>query len=211
MSKMFMFGLLFVTTSALAFSGLVGGGSSSHKEHVYKGGVDAIGIHFNGKPADSQGGEETCPGGTQCGDGCCQGDNVCHQDTESGEYQCCSEELNYCCPINQAVYPAPWDKSRGLCCDGTVFCKRYDSEGNCKYYECCEVGKQVLPEKYDTPNGEKMKVCCPPGATGYCSVEDCDGQGPICCESGKMLIKDSKGDTHCCPEGSTSYVGGECV
>ena len=127
---------LLVSTSVLA----LGGGGHGHKSSTYKGGVDAIGVHFNSSATqDSDQSQETCPPQKQCGDYCCQGDNVCKQETQ----ECCSESLNYCCPAGQSAYKHPGHGGPG-CCNGELFCGVHDANGSCiSVTDCCPPDKTV--------------------------------------------------------------------
>ena len=231
MKKIFLLGtMLGVASAALAFGGMFNHGS---KSTTYKGGVDAIGVHFGGekKTSDSQPEEPTCPAEKQCGDYCCQGDNVCKQET--GE--CCSEELNYCCPSGQTPYcsntdcqPQPW------CCSGKVYCEVPRTDGSCAQSSCCnETGKEVVCNQlfgFDAcsccPQGQKAYLhflgyyttccvgevyCSEYNENGNCIAQTCCPEGAIgyfdgdCCLAGNMAIEDVDKNTHCCPAGSPGY------
>ena len=176
MRKIFLLTTLLVTTSALAFSGLVGGIAGGHKSKNYSGGADAIGVHFNGKSADSGEAEEAgCPSEKQCGDYCCQGDTVCNKDTN----ECCSEELNHCCPANQSIYKQPWGAPD--CCDGVIYCGLTDVVGECiSPNQCCPNGR-TLHGPLERDNGEKEYWCCPNGQNPYCFHKFSYGCSYSCC------------------------------
>ena len=172
MRKILLLGTIFVATSALAFSGVFGGGSGSSKQATYSGGADAIGVHFNGKPADSQPEEteETCPPEKQCGDYCCQGDNVCNKETN----ECCSEALDYCCPANQGVYSTYRGYWAGACCDGTIYIAGYDSYNDYNYYYCCPTGNKVYT--LTSESGKIYELCCSGDKEPYCIGWDVNGE-----------------------------------
>ena len=157
--------ILLGTTSVWAFGG-GGGGGHGRKAASYQGGLDAIGVHINGKGKadidiidddDSQ--EGACGEGTICGDGCCYGDNICKQNSETGEYQCCND--NKCCAINETAYyvfpnhsgPPP------ACCAGIVFCNIYNMDGNCMSYGCCSAGS-VIKADFTFSDGKTPQKCC---------------------------------------------------
>ena len=187
MKKVFLLGtMLGVATTAFAFGGVFNHGS---KSSTYKGGVDAIGVHFGGETSDSQTEEETCSADKKCGDGCCQGDNVCQQN-ESGEYQCCNEFYNECCSVGQTAThmqgPPLFE-----CCTGTPYCPTRDADGNCvrDYNYCCENGEVYMYGRfsygdgygccsgkvYKGEGGYGADQCCFDGEEPYCSVYDSDG------------------------------------
>ena len=202
MKKIFLLGtMLGVASAALAFGGVFGGGG--HKSTTYKGGVDAIGVHFGGekKKAATEDKEVPvicedpqvlneatneceCPAEKQCGDYCCQGDNVCKQDPDSGELQCCSERLNYCCPNNQGVYST----YRAECCSGKLYCTARDTDGNCiGEYQCCSAENKVFGPLERT-NGEQIYKCCESEDLIYCSSKHSYGCNWNCCSFGSAGV-----------------------
>ena len=179
MRKLFLLGtMLGVAGTALAFGGVFNHGS---KSSTYKGGVDAIGVHFGGekKTADSQASEISCNDGTVCGEGCCYNDNICKQ-TSSGEYQCCNEELDWCCDVNEKVHVA-YGGVPG-CCAGEVYCPSVSSDGVCEtsYLGCC-TGEIYV--SWLAPWGSTQYGCCPgaraiiDGSIVCCSEAD---ETPFC-------------------------------
>ena len=206
--------ILFIASSALAFSGLVGGGSGSgSKSATYTGGVNAIGVHFNGRKSSSQPqeAEETCPVDKKCGTGCCQGDNVCHQN-ESGEYECCNEDLSHCCPTNQGVYQTYYSDNLGnsypmnTCCNGSLYCSSRNTNGECTsdYNHCCENGKVY---KYGSfPYGDAYQCCYDTLYKGI-GINGTD----LCCHEGEdktCAEYDSNNNCLmyvCCPSGYKGY------
>ncbi len=179
MKKVLLFGMaILVATSVLAFGG---GGGKSRKSSVYRGvGVDSIGVHFSGKDSDS---EETCSDGVKCGKGCCYGDNVCSQN-ESGEYQCCNEELNFCCPAGESAsrQVGSW---ASMCCTGTLFCFTRDADGNCVY---------------------NWSLCCPSGGKPYLSGRFSYGDNYTCCNGEVFEGKGLDGSDLCCTTPGTEPV-----
>ena len=193
---------LLMASTALAFGGMFG--SSGHKSTTYKGGVDAIGVHFGGEKetTDSQPEESGCPAEKQCGDYCCQGDNVCHQDADSGEYQCCSEEWGHCCSSNQSAYYVSgpgWLK----CCDGKLYCHIMDFDGNCVSYaySCCEAGQTIYLHA-NLSYGYSYHCC----AGKVYTKKGIDGADLCCAEGQGLACADYDQSSNCvsytcCPEG----------
>ena len=232
MRKFLLFGtMLGVASAALAFGGMFNHGS---KSSTYKGGVDAIGVHFGGekKTADTKPVTNTCGDGTPCGDGCCQLDNVCQQN-ESGEYQCCDKDLTTCCPVNQGVYTYD-DWSMGYqiktCCNGIIYCPTVGTDGNCAtdYYHCCENGEKPYVasrlsygDGYACCDGTTFEgvgfnggdLCCPKNSQPYCAYRDSEGncETHYCCgndQSVSCAWKDSNGvcrNSTCCEQGQKAY------
>ncbi len=151
MKKVFLFGTaILMATSVLAF----GGGGKSRKSSVYRGtGVDSIDVHINGKNGDS------CPAEKKCGDGCCQADNVCKQDAETGEFQCCNDRL--CCSVGQTAYcpisPGCFGPSP-KCCDGTVYVQRQVEGSTQSTLDCCATPGVVFHTM--EKEGEYTQGCC---------------------------------------------------
>ena len=95
MKKVLLLGTVLIATTALAF----GGHGSGRKSTAFTSGVDAIGVHFNGKKCpswqelvdnecmdkcaegykrDIEGAcVEICPEERQCGETCCGEGNIC--------------------------------------------------------------------------------------------------------------------------------------
>ena len=211
MKKVFLLGtMLGVAATALAFGGVFSHGS---KSSTYKGGVDAIGVHFGGekKTADSQPEEETCPAEKQCGDYCCQGDNVCN--TESGEPQCCNEYK--CCAANEAAYCLVPNCAGGpppQCCTGTMYCPSRNANGSCGSYACCPAGQQVSCVEKDSNGACRQSACCGSDETAYCSKKY-DGicQTAACAADGCVVScaaerEDGVCTTYgCCPSNQIPY------
>ena len=184
MRKFLLFGtMLGVASAALAFGGMFNHGN---KSTTYKGGVDAIGVHFGGekKTADSEPKEETCPAEKQCGDYCCQGDNVCKQDPDSGEYQCCSDYLHVCCPTNQTA--TLWNFPR--CCSETPYCRGRDAEGNCTvlFWECCAEG-YVIEGDFVFSDGTRPYECCENADDRLYLIDD-SSKNRGCCSKEKEIV-----------------------
>ena len=174
MKKILLFGtMLGMAGTALAFGGIFNHGS---KSTTYKGGVNAIGVHFGGekKTADTKPAEKTCQDGTPCGEGCCYGDNTCQQ-TLSGEYQCCNDNISLCCDVNQT---ATWDSDTNSahCCSGTPYCSSTNVDGDCvrDYYSCCD-GTPFIWAKFSY--GDQYRCC---SGTVYKEVGT-DGSD-VCCQ-----------------------------
>ena len=263
MRKLFLLGtMLGVASAALAFGGVFGGGGHGSKSTTYKGGVDAIGVHFGGekkgsispKPEEHNCSEQgtwntetskcacdfgytgtdcscaapyvfnestntcECPDEKQCGEVCCGGDNVCHQDTETGEFQCCNPTYNECCPANQTAtrsYGPPYVVFE--CCTGVAYCWRVGPDGECldDYYYCCANGE---PFKMGHFSYGDAYTCCP--GTLYKGAKS-DGSD-LCCysktEKSYCYNRDSSGkctDTRCCSgtisQGTGTNGADECL
>ena len=178
MRKIFLTTTILLTAGpALAFGGVFSHGS---KSTTYKGGVDAIGVHFGGekKTADSQPEEGTCPAEKQCGEYCCGHDNVCKQNPDSGEYQCCNDRI--CCDAKEIAYCTAPDCSWGpppSCCNGEVYCPL----DTCSAYQCCPTGNKLYgPLERD--NGENEYVCCAENQKPYCWRKFSYGCSYSCCD-----------------------------
>ena len=180
-----------MSNSALAFGGMFSHGS---KSTTYKGGVDAIGVHFGGNTADTPPScpehstwsnetlkcecdawyvmneerhqcEETCAANRQCGDTCCGAGNIC-------------VDGNKCCNQNN-----PEDE----CCDIAGSQGFADAAG-----ECCISGCVLL----HMDGGDTLCVSAPSDSS---------------CEDDYILLE-YKHAYYCCPEGSTGVNdNGECI
>ena len=203
MKKLFLLGtMLGMASAALAFGGIFNHGS---KSSTYKGGVDAIGVHFGGekKTADipscpehsawngtscecklgwltNESGECTCPEERTCGDTCCGEGNVCNQET----HQCCFEPY-------QSYLEHGWiENIDSVCCNAD--------------------------ESLGISDGEDPEGCCPFGSIPYISYKD--GEDFLvthCCYG--IAVRDGGSDEDgwysqkCCPATSTSVNDfGEC-
>ena len=116
MRKFLLFGtMLGMASAALAFGGMFNHGN---KSTTYKGGVDAIGVHFGGeKKTDSQPEEETCPDGvTKDNNGYC---GLCDNGNLYFPYRenPCAEET----PINKIHCESDEDCEEG-CCSANGWC-----------------------------------------------------------------------------------------
>ena len=226
MKKILMFGtMLSVASAALAFGGVFGGGG--HKSTTYKGGVDAIGVHFGGekKTSDSQPEEEeeTCPPEKQCGDYCCQGDNVCN--TGSGEPQCCGyldyiyhccnsgsnpwchQHFSYGCGVTDCcegiVYKNVGMDNSDLCCteNTTLSCAQHDNDNTCLIGNCCA--------------GNATSTCTEYNTTGKCILSQCCNtveNEQRCCDAGFAFVTYKEGDyveTGCCTQTVIRLDGSE--
>ncbi len=203
MKKVLLFGTaILVATSVLAFGGH---GGKSRKTSVYRGtGVDSIGVHVDSKDGGSE--KETCPTEKQCGDYCCQLDNVCKQNAETDEYQCCREDLGHCCSGNQNAY-LDYDYSMGpprpvnSCCDGELYCSARDIEGNCIYSSsCCPKGKTVHGP-FERLDGERQYLCCKNEEVSYCVYKASYGCHYFCCNGTVHKEAGLDGADLCCKEG----------
>ena len=213
-----------VATNAFAFGGIgLGLKSNSHKSS----GVDAIGVHINGKgKADidiTDGDSEICPPERQCGDYCCGYDNVCNKETG----QCCNSKL--CCAANESAFCDSVACSFGgaECCAGPLYCY-WTADGVCDAYRCCPAPSIVFKNKgldgadlcceqgtepscieYNGDNSCKTSVCCASGLQATGDPEDpqcCSAENGVCCGTQEVLF----GET-CCPAGSTGVDGeGNC-
>lgn len=205
--------MLGMATTALAFGGVFNHGS---KSTTYKGGVDAIGVHFGGekKTADitadtpscpehsewngtacecklgwmaNESGECDCPEERRCGETCCGEGNVCHP------------EINVCCAED---YEDWGEDFMDVCCAaGSV---GYAGES------CCEIGEVIAgdgDEKHCCPTGSigwginpetGEEGCCPMGATYVSAYNEC-------CGPNTPVYESSYGRTYCCPEGTTGF------
>jgi len=191
----FMF--LFITESVFAF----GGGGSGGRSTVFKGGVKAIGVHFNGKqPAEIPAEEITdCPENmdlhhTDTGNICCRKDYIplCIQkDNDTGGCKL------YTCSVPFG-YPDP-----DLCGAGeNVYCDQPECNGNSA--KCC---------------GDNKILSCAQMKYGACHVSACcnedetatyhDGGSASCCSQNDLYcsIRDEAGNCtqqNCC--GGTGYI-----
>ena len=202
--KLFLMGTaLTVAGTALAFGGVF---SHGNKSTTYKGGVNAIGVHFGGEkkttditadtPAcpehsawngtacecklgwlTNESGECTCPEERQCGDTCCGEGNIC----ESGK--CCF-----------TFHENWWDKEANMCCNPN----------------------ESLA--YSTSLNDGEGGCCPPGTISY--IESVYGDGDdyewVGCCDGVVLEREKNEEEGwtsygCCPVTST-YINefGDC-
>ena len=212
MRKILLLGtMLGVAGTALAFGGVFNHGS---KSTTYKGGVDAIGVHFGGekKTADSQPEEETCPAEKQCGETCCGHDNVCNKETN----ECCTSDLDWCCNAPQVAYKTPWNSKE--CCNGVMYSPR------APYYYCCPEGS-IVHGPLECYDGETY-YCCPNGEEPYCMRDfgyGCSGYGcynpelkdlwcveegdgfcghRVACDKGQVGVCTAKDDSNHCMSGT---------
>ena len=188
--------MLGVACTALAFGGIFNHGS---KSTTYKGGVDAIGVHFGGekKTADSEPKEETCPPEKQCGETCCGAGNVCVDD-------------NKCCFGNSAD-----DYNEELCCDVSESTGYAWTDGwHDKVNSCCPNNRSLT--SFLTPM-ENLSVCCSENEYAFISWYDPNGifdgahvAGACCAKDHVVVISDGSKEgawylQECCPAGSTGW------
>ena len=193
MRKLFLLGtMLGVATTALAFGGMFNHGS---KSTAYKGGVDAIGVHVNGKgKADID--IRSCDSETEelVGSECCLKTLIY---TDNDTTKCCSTE-------GYAVQDGKCKKQCGLgwtLNEETNDCECPD-ERRCGDV-CCGETSVCHPElnvcchyDYEYMGAEFMDYCCPAGSTGY------RGDGN-CCDNNSVQYRRGDEDLACCPAGHT--------
>lgn len=196
MRNLFLLGTaLVIASNVWAFGGIgIGGKSSSRRES----GVDAIGIHINGKSKANidiiDGDSEICPEERQCGDVCCSEGNMCN--TATG--QCCRQEydgsMGECCPTGSLGYST---NDGGCCGDGTTpYVSYYSVEESMNNTSCCAPDKVYRIYDYDYYEGDELwryyeQGCCEdtiyPGV-GYKGWN-------VCCDHEPVDYTNNKGET----------------
>ena len=210
MRKFLLFGtMLGVATTALAFGGVFSHGS---KSTTYKGGVNAIGVHYNGekKKADIQTG---CPEHSawnndtlkcECNKWYAMSaethecEETCTSDRQCGD-TCCGDG-NICVDGNKCCNPE-WEQwieyGINACCDASTS-NGYDTNNQV----CCgrdETAYRSYADILCCPNDYVLtelgvfSQCCPPETKGYISYHD---------EEGFL-------ETSCCAPDKISYGTGE--
>ena len=197
MRKILLFGtMLGVASAALAFGGMFSHGS---KSSTYKGGVDAIGVHFGGekKEADSQEEIVSCPEGqtiytTDVGNVCCP---------ESAEPLCMYTDDSGKCAMYTCIYP--W-KSKPACAENeTIYCIFPSCNGPGP--RCCAENKTTICVQQ--ADGVCLgSACCGTGEEAYCGEDRCYGAGAQCC-AGEIFCsrRDAEGNcttSNCCVNGT---------
>ena len=225
MRKFLLFGtMLGVASAALAFGGMFNHGN---KSTTYKGGLNAIGVHFGGKEkADikttcpehstwngtscecnlgwtaNESGACECPEERKCGDTCCGVNNVC-------------VDGNKCCYVEyQSYFEHGWRESiDSMCCDVNeslgyameVDANRCCAMGEIPYMK--QIGTNYSDDKAGCCDGVVLRAenseyqsCCPKGSTYVNEYGEC-------CGGDTVLF--SGDEEHCCPKGSTGWAG-EC-
>ena len=193
MKKILLFGtMLGMATTALAFGGVF---SHGNKSTTYKGGVDAIGVHINGKDkanidirtCDSETEELV---GTECLPKCPKGierntDNSCTV-CANGNVYLSFNKGNECgteTPMNQTPCETGSDCGDGMgdtsCCDATTHtCKSgnyyYNEDTGEEGYTCVEANEKVCKSNKDCGSGEYCNLTsegwdCDKPNTGTCT------------------------------------------
>ena len=204
MRKFLLLGTVFMATTAFAFGGIFGGGGNSSSRKT--AGVDAIGVHVNGKGTKPNIDVRTCDSETEelVGSECCKKTLIY---TDNDTTKCCSlegyavqdgkckkqcgwgwtlnEESNEC--------ECPEERQCGETCCGTGNICEEDENGK-KW--CCH-------EKRGDWAGDESWCCDPSASTGYSSDDE------SCCDSGSVAFKrDEAGETSCCASGNEPLYGG---
>ena len=224
MRKLFLLGtMLGVASAAFAFGGMFSHGS---KSTTYKGGVNAIGVHFGGekKNANSEPKEATCPADKKCGDYCCGEGHTC-QDGQccDGNGHCCassgySTEAEACCAAEAQVFIAfnyGYGNIGTACCSGGHVMRTWEEFKDELVYsqECCPAGSPGVADYHCCAANTKILEdiqgnihCCDAASAGWSNILN------KCCEVGEALVPslEEGGLTYCCPEGSPGYADGEC-
>lgn len=200
MKKIFLLAIiLFITESALSFGG--GGGGHGLKSTTFKGGVNAIGAHFDSNKTAEIHIEETteCPENmdlhhTDTGNICCK---------KGYRLLCIQKDDNtggcklYTCSVPHG-YPDP-----DLCgARENVYCDQPDCNGNSA--KCCDDNK-ILSCAQMKYGACRVSACCNEDetATYY------DGGSASCCSQNDLYcsIRDEAGNCtqqNCC--GGTGYI-----
>ena len=235
MRKLFLLGtMLGVAGTALAFGGMFSHGS---KSTTYKGGVDAIGVHYNGEgQADIQTScpehsawsdeilkcecdtwyamneeihqcEESCPTERRCGTTCCGAGNMC-------------VDGNKCC--DAGVYASMGIV--GECCNASespgfgTYIFGTETGEPIAFEECCMNG--AVPFIYgdiEPESGNFETGCCPAENIIYgthCCPATSTGWASEdgCCPEGTIVVETEGYGDHCCPPGSTDWnEDDECI
>ena len=203
MRKFLLFGtMLGVATTALAFGGIFGGSSNGSKSATYKGGVDAIGVHFGGekKTADSQPEEDKCSK---------HGTWNYENSTCDCEFGYTGEDCNCVAPyvFNQSTKECECPEEKqcgGNCCKGHNVCNKETGQ-------CCDEGNDFCcPSDQMAYLSWMGKGCC---TNVYCITVDRNKNcmtNYACCDEGEPYVwgRFSYGDTYaCCSESSTIHKG----
>ncbi len=187
---------LITGTEALAF-----GGSGEHDNRTrefYKHGVDAIGVHINGKAcADDEeliDGKcvEICPQERQCGATCCGEGNVCVDGNK-----CCfgdGSDDTKCCDATES---SGFNSFYQTCCTNTetTYVAELDMSG--QYTVCCP--KENLKKKVGYKG---QSVCCDHDVQEYKDFEVCWAPETICktnndCQSNEFCNLENETDYSC--------------
>ena len=175
-------------TDAYAFGGLFGGSSGSgHKS----AGVDAIGVHVNGKDNKPNIDIRTCDSETEelVGSECCLKTLVY---TDNDETKCCSTE----------GYAVQDGKCKKQCGEGFVLNEETnDCEDACPVERqcgdtCCGINNVCVEDE------NKNKWCCHKDYGGYTDLEQIEASG-MCCNAAQL-----KGytDTNDCCNNEAIYL-----
>ena len=144
MRKLFLLGtMLGVACTALAFGGVLGGG---HKSTTYKGGVDAIGVHFGGEKSTDAQPEEICLDGiVKSKWGNC---NICENGNLYVPYA--EEPCNVDTDMNKTPCSSDGD-CETACCGKNGYCM---GAGTYDFWEGCPSGYNNCISNNDCDTGE---------------------------------------------------------
>lgn len=176
MKKTLLFStMLLAATSALAFGGIFNNG---HKSTTYKGGLNAIGVHFGGEgKADIK---TTCPEHSEwveteckCESGWEMDGNTCRPNSKP----VCDEAGMYWCPTAQSCVA-----NAAACLDLCPEDRKCGPEGS---EVCCGEGNVCVDDAYccfkdyeDNGGIEDSGMCCSiSDSTGYSTNDGCCGEG----------------------------------
>ena len=229
MKKILLFGtMLGVAGTALAFGGVFSHGS---KSSTYKGGVDAIGVHFGGekKTSDSEKTKVTCslpytlneeknececPAAQQCGETCCgegnvcvDGNKCCYQDMEGNV-----DEGSMCCYATESTGYSTSDEE---CCglDAIPYIRYYNSYEVDQGTSCCagEIYKtrdEVFYEDEEMYHSYEYGCCTDTlyKGVGYKGRD-------VCCNHEPTDYTDNKGKTFkvCWDENTACKTNEDCA
>ena len=196
MRKLFLLGtMLGVASAALAFGGMFGGGGSGSKSTTYKGGVDAIGVHYNGEKKEA---EITCPEYSTLDKSCneckCDEGYVKNEEGDCVENQCLGLDPEND-PCLDSCDPVTGDKTYAEVCPDE------NGENN---WRCDEESHECV-----NPCSEESTTCFTYTAeNGECT--ETINTGATCDTNDEHKICGESGDCSTCEDGY-ELVNGTCL